>query len=327
MKHFDLPLDELRAYRPAIAVPDDFDAFWEKTLAATREHDPAVSFEPYETPLTGIRTWDVTFAGYDGHPVKGWFTAPAAATGPLPLVVQYHGYGGGRGLPHSWGLWPLAGYAHFVMDVRGQGSGGELGHTPDPVGSGPSSPGFMTRGIEDPATYFYRRVHADAVRGLEAARTHELADASRTVVVGGSQGGGISLAVGALVPDLAATCVDVPFLCHFERAMSLAHTGPYPELVAYLRMHRGAEENVLRTLSHFDGATFAARATAPALFSVALMDTSCPPSTVFAAYNAYAGEKRIEVFPYNGHEGGGVQHEETALRWVREVLAGPGRNA
>ncbi|MEE1742536.1 acetylxylan esterase [Streptomyces sp. BE147] len=320
MALFDLPLDELRDYRPRIAEPDDFDAFWARTLAETRAHEPAITFEPVDTPLSGMRTWDTTFAGYGGHPVKGWFSAPAHAEGPLPLVVQFHGYNGGRSLPHCWGMWPLAGFAHFVMDVRGQGSGGNVGDTPDPVGSGPSHAGFMTRGIEDPESYYYRRVYADAVRAVEAARTHPLADPARTVALGGSQGGGLTLAVAGLLPGLSAISVDVPFLCHFGRAVTLTDANPYSEIARYLKVHRGKEENTFRTLSYFDGVSFAARGSAPALFSVALQDQTCPPSTVFAAYNAYRGEKEIEVYPFNGHEGGAMHQEAVQLRRIPALL-------
>ena len=66
--------------------------------------------------------------------------------------------------------------------------------------------------------------------------------------------------------------------------------------------------------------TPARRATAPGLFSVALMDEICPPSTVFAAYNAYGGPKEIAVYPYNDHEGGGPFHEVAQLRWLRDRL-------
>lgn len=45
-------------------------------------------------------------------------------------------------------------------------------------------------------------------------------------------------------------------------------------------------------------------ARAAALFSVALMDQTCPPSTVFAAYNNYGGRKEIIEYPFNDHEGG-----------------------
>ena len=317
MALFDLPLHELRDYRPRIDEPDDFDDFWARTLAGTRAHDPAVSFEPVGTGLTGLRTWDTTFAGFGGHPVRGWFSAPAHAEGPLPLVVQFHGYNGGRSLPHCWGLWPLAGFAHFVMDVRGQGSGGNVGDTPDPVGSGPSHAGFMTRGIEDPESYYYRRVFTDAVRAVEAARSHPLADAARTAVIGESQGGGITLAVGGLIPDLAAIAPDVPFLCDFPRALTVTDRTPYREVGNYLKTHRGRAGQARATLSYFDGVHFAARGRAPALFSTALEDMTCPPSTVFAAFNAYAHQdKTIEVYDFNDHEGGGPFQQAVQLAWL-----------
>jgi cephalosporin-C deacetylase len=64
----------------------------------------------------------------------------------------------------------------------------------------------------------------------------------------------------------------------------------------------------------------AARATASGLFSVALRDPICPPSTVFAAYNAYAGPKRIEVYDFNEHEGGGAFHQRAQFAFARETF-------
>ncbi|MFJ5263256.1 acetylxylan esterase [Streptomyces sp. NPDC088387] len=319
MALFDLPLDELRDYRADSTAPEDFDAFWSKTLQEAREYDLDARFEPVDTGLATLRTYDVTFAGFGGHPVKGWLTLPATAEEPLPLVVEFVGYGGGRGLPVEHLLWASSGRAHFVMDTRGQGSAwGGGGDTPDPVAGGPAYPGFMTRGIEAPEQYYYRRVFTDAVRAVEAARSHPLADASRTVATGRSQGGGISIAVGGLVPDLVAVAPDVPFLCDFPRATTLTDRHPYREVALWLKTHRGRTEDVLRTLSYFDGVHFAARGSAPALFSAALEDQTCPPSTVFAAFNAWAHEdKNIEVYDFNDHEGGGPYQEATRLRWLR----------
>ncbi|WP_028799558.1 acetylxylan esterase [Streptomyces sp. 142MFCol3.1] len=317
MALFDLPLDELRDYHSASTEPEDFDAFWAKTLQETRRHDLAARFEPFPTPLKTVDTYDVTFAGFGGHPVKGWLTVPAGADAPLPTVVEYIGYGGGRGLAHTHLLWASAGFAHFVMDTRGQASAWGGGETPDPVGSAPSFPGFMTRGVEDPETYYYRRLFTDAVRAVEAARTHPLVDAARTAALGGSQGGGITIAVGGLVPDLAAIAPDVPFLCDFPRATVLTDRAPYREIGNYLKTHRGRTDQVLRTLSYFDGVHFAARGRAPALFSAALEDQTCPPSTVFAAYNAWAHEeKKIEVYDFNDHEGGGPYQQAAQLHWL-----------
>jgi cephalosporin-C deacetylase len=321
MAQFDLPLDELRDYRSASAEPEGFDTFWAKTLQEAREHDLDARFEPVQTPLKTVKVYDVTFAGFGGHPIKGWLTLPAWANSPLPTVVEFVGYGGGRGLSHTHLLWASVGFAHFVMDTRGQGSGWGGGETPDPVGSAPAYPGYMTRGIDAPENYYYRRVFTDGVRAVEAARSHPLVDAERVAAVGGSQGGGITIAVGGLVPDLAAIAPDVPFLCDFPRATTLTDRHPYREIGNYLKTYRGRTEDVLRTLSYFDGVHFAARGRAPALFSVALEDQTCPPSTIFAAFNAWDHEdKKIEVYDFNDHEGGGTYQEAAKLAWLPAYL-------
>ncbi|MEV4539044.1 acetylxylan esterase [Asanoa sp. NPDC049518] len=305
MPRFDLGLDELRAYRPDIREPADFDEFWAHTLAEARAAGDEPTFVPVDTPLAACRVYDVRFPGYAGEPVAGWLLIPSGAESPLPAVVQYLGYGAGRGLPHEWLTWVAAGYAFFVMDTRGQGATwGVGGVTPDPHGSGPAAGGVMTRGIESPESYYYRRVYTDAVRAIDAVRKHPMVDAARVAVGGGSQGGGIALAAAGLADDLVAVLPDVPFLCHFERAVGMTGRDPYQEIVRYLAVRRETRDQVFATLSYFDGATFAARASAAALFSVGLLDQICPPSTVFAAYNAYAGEKDITVHHYNEHEGG-----------------------
>ncbi|MEU1972221.1 acetylxylan esterase [Microbacterium sp. NPDC019599] len=322
MPRFDLPLAELETYRPDLPEPSDFDEFWAETLERSRAAGGDVVVTPAETPLTTIEAFDVTFPGFAGDPVKAWLLVPAGASAPLPAVVEFIGYGGGRGLPFEKLGWASAGFAHFVMDTRGQGSGwGSGGGTPDPHGTGPSASGFMTRGIEDPAAYYYRRVFTDAVRAVDAVRTLPGVDATRVAVAGASQGGGIALAAAGLCEGLVAVLPDVPFLCEFPRSVGFTDRDPYQEIVRYLSVHRGADELVHRTLSYFDGAIMATRATAPALFSAALMDLTCPPSTVFAAFNRYgAADKRIEVYTHNDHEGGQLYQWAEQVRFLREHL-------
>jgi cephalosporin-C deacetylase len=96
----------------------------------------------------------------------------------------------------------------------------------------------MTQGILDPKTYYYRRVFTDGVRAVETARSHPAVDAARIAVAGGSQGGGISIAVSALVPDLQAALPEVPFLCGFRRATEISDSYPYQEIVTYLKVQR-----------------------------------------------------------------------------------------
>jgi cephalosporin-C deacetylase len=320
MPFFDLPLEQLEAYRPARNEPADFDAFWAATLDEARSQPLAASFEQVDYHLRLIESYDVTFNGFGAQPIKGWLLLPRERNGPLPCLVEYIGYGGGRGFPIDWLLWASAGYAHFVMDTRGQGSAWRNGATPDLYAGGGNStiPGFMTQGILDPRHYYYRRVFTDAVRAVEAARSHPAIDPQRVGVLGGSQGGGISLAVAGLVPDLALVMPDVPFLCHYRRATEIIDTSPYNEISRFCQRHRDKIETVFHTLSYFDGVNFAVRARARALFSVALMDTICPPSTVYAAYNHYAGPKQMRVYPYNNHEGGENTHVLEKLAFARD---------
>ena len=316
---FDKPLEELETYLPDREEPPDFDAFWETTLAEARALPLDAVFEPVDCGLETLDAFDVTFNGYGGQPIKGWFLIPRQRQEPLPCVVEFIGYGGGRGFPTDWLLWASAGFAHLVMDTRGQGSSWQKGDTPDPEpeGSNPHYPGFMTRGVLNPRTYYYRRVFTDGVRAVEAAKTNPAVDLERVAVTGGSQGGGITIAVGGLEPSVKVVMPDVPFLCHYRRATEIVDSYPYQEIALFCKTHRDKIDTVFNTLSYFDGVNFAARTRAHALFSTGLMDQTCPPSTVFAAYNHFAGPKEIRVWRYNQHEGGGNYQGVEKLNYLR----------
>lgn len=319
---YDMPLEQLKTYLPDRKEPEDFDDFWQGTLAEAHSFPLNAIFELVDFGLSTLDTFDVTFNGYGGQPIKGWFMIPRHRTGRLPCVVEYIGYAGGRGTPYHWLLWSSVGYAHLVMDTRGQGSMWIPGDTPDnDMGAGePQYPGFMTRGILEPNTYFYRRVFTDAVRAVEAAQSFPEVDHERIVITGGSQGGGITLAVSGLANQIFAAMPDVPFLCNFRRATDIVDTAPYNEIVHYCQIHRDKVDNVFNTLSYFDGMNFAVRAKAQALFSVGLMDTICPPSTVFAAYNYYAGSKNIRIYKYNNHEGGDIFQTGEKVQFLKRLF-------
>jgi cephalosporin-C deacetylase len=318
----DLTLPELREFRPEVPEPDDFDAFWADTLAEARALPQELTLAPAQGPITQLHVEDLVFRGFGGDPVRAWVIRPLSS-GRLPAVVEFVGYNGGRGLASEHLDWAASGFVHVVMDTRGQGSGwGSGGATPDPHGSGPAFEGFMTRGITDPRDYFYRRVFTDAVRLVEAVRTLDFVDADRVAVTGGSQGGGITLAVaGLLGGQVLAALPDVPFLCAFRRSVELTPGRPFTEVAQYLSVHRDQVDAAFRTLSYFDGAIFARRATVPALFSVGLMDETVLPSSVFAAYNRYgSADREIAVYEFNGHEGGGTFHWQRQVEWLREHL-------
>lgn len=310
----DLDRAGLAAYTSAYRAPADFDEFWAKTLASAAQFELDPRIVAAETPLTTIDVFDVTFAGFGAHPVRAWLRVPRGHTGKLPGIVQFHGYGSGRGVAIDDLLWASSGYAHLIMDVRGQGGEHAGGATGDPVGTtGPAAPGFLTKGIGAKEDYFYRRVFTDAVRAVAVLRGLDFVDPSRVAAIGNSQGGGIALAVAGLVPDLAAVFTQSPFLTDVRRATLITGSTPYAEISRYLAAHRDEVDRVFDVLSYFDGVGFAGRAVAPAWFSTGLMDDICPPSTAFGAYHAYAGPKQIAVWDYNGHDAGGSADLEIVL--------------
>ncbi|MCQ1987587.1 acetylxylan esterase [Arthrobacter sp. zg-Y844] len=328
--YYDLPADQLAAYRGSTSAPEDLDRFWADTLDEARQHPLAVGVTPYPSGLRTVEVYDVVFPGFGGEPIQAWLRLPARSVrgdGQLPGVVQFVGYGGGRGDARESLFWASAGFAHLQMDTRGQGAGWSTGATPDASGSaGPQVPGVMTRGVLDPQTYYYRRLITDAVRAVEAMRSlagsgAAPVDPARVAVLGQSQGGGLALAAASLCPEVAAVVALVPFLSDFPRALTVTDGYPYREIVDFLSMQRGAANRVMETLRYFDAVNLVPRATAPALFSVGLMDTTTPPSTVYAAYNNYAGPKELSVWPFNQHEAGGIEDEVLALAFLQKQFA------
>lgn len=323
MPRFDLTAEELHAYRPDVAEPSDFDDFWDSTLGESRALATPPLLRRISSALRAVEVYDITTSGFGGDPVRGWLLLPAGGTEVVPLIAEFQGYGGGRGLPHERLAWAASGYAWYIMDTRGQGTslGGD-GSTADPHGSGPAAPGFMTRGIRDPHTYYYRRVHTDAVLAIEALRSLPRIDGDRVTVAGASQGGGIAIAAAGLAGNLFAALPEAPFLCHFERAVGMTGSEPYQEIVRYLAVHRGAVDEVFLTLSYFDGVNFAKRATAPALFSAGHMDPICPPSTVYAAANHWAAGAEVVDYPFNEHEAGWGPHWIRQSTWMSSLAEG-----
>jgi cephalosporin-C deacetylase len=323
MPWYDLPAEQLADYRTDTPEPAALDSWWRLRLDQARAAAREPALARYEAATYGpVEVYDTEFSGADGDRIRAWYLRPADGPDtPLRVVVKFIGYGGGRDLPPEHMMLPALGYAVFVMDSRGQGgrwSTGATGDRADGRPAGPENSLVMTRGIARPEDYYYTRLFTDAVRAVETAC--ELAGADRVAVSGASQGGGLSLAAAALVPERVAVChADVPFLCDIQRAITLAPHAPYTEVPEFLAHNVDLIPAALDTLRYVDCALLARRITARCLLSVGLMDEICPPSTVFAAYNEIPAGKDLAVHPFTGHEVPAA-HVERQLRHLREFL-------
>lgn len=320
---FDWPLDQLQTYAGGGGEPADFDVFWAQTLRLSRAKVQPAQVAPVASPFDRVDIRDVHFSGWNGEPISAWLRYPRGLDQAMPGIVVYQGYGGGRGFAFDNLAWAAAGYAVLNVDTRGQGASWGFGDTPDQGATGPAVPGWMTRGILDPAGYYYRRLMTDCVLAFDWLAAQPMVDPARVGVMGTSQGGGLAVAVAGLVPTVAACAARVPFLSDYRRATVVTDEYPYQEITDYLATHRLDEAQVFATLAYFDAVNFAKRATAPLDISTGLADRIVPPSTVFALYNNYAGvDKAMTVWPYNGHEGGGNEDDLRAMRFFARVLGG-----
>ena len=297
MSLFDKPLAELQTYVPPLTREPDFDSFWEQTLAQAAKIPLQAEFKPLEYPLRNAQIFDVRYTGWNGARIAAWYIRPGGA-GPFPALAVYHGYSGSKGQPHSYFSWVLQGYAVIAVDTRGQ-SGYSTDPTPYSTGH---AKGWMTAGVLDPQEYYYRGAYVDCVRALDVLATRPEVDMKHVGVTGGSQGGGLTLAVAALDSRPVAAMPEVPYLCHFERAVDMAVRPPYTEISDYLKTYPEQERRVYSTLSYFDNMNLGPRISCPTLVSVGLVDDICAPSSVFAMYNHLLCTKQIEAYRYHNHE-------------------------
>ena len=133
---FDLSLEELRRYRPAVDEPGDFDEFWAERVDEATVYPIDVEVRRADTVVTAIDVFDVRLSGHGGARIAAWLLVPPNVDADTPVVVEFVGYGGGRGRPEEWLNWSCAGFPHLVMDSRGQGGGWRGADTADAGASG-----------------------------------------------------------------------------------------------------------------------------------------------------------------------------------------------
>ena len=311
---FDMPLEELQAcILPQTKAPD-FDEFWNDLLAENKRQSLAPESQPTDYPVPQVQVEKVSYAAFDGGRIVGWFIAPAEA-GPHPAVVFYHGYSGNRGRIADYLMWALQGFVCFTIDVRGQnGESTDLADYP-----GGRTTGWMTSGILTPRKYYFVRAYMDAVRALDYICSRAEVDPERIGTAGCSQGGGLSLAACALDNRPALCIAEVPAFCHFARTIEITKAPPWTDLIVFFQRHPEYIETCATTLSYIELNNLSERITCPTLVSVGLLDELCVPSSIFSAFNRIpSSTKHIDVFPFNGHEGG--LNRENQIRWARRWL-------
>jgi cephalosporin-C deacetylase len=306
MPIIDKPLSELKVYKGLNPRPADFDAYWKSSLKELDAVDPQVELVPSKAiSPRDAECFDLWFTGVGGARIHAKYLRPKAPKKPHPAVVMFHGYTGNSG---DWAdklVYTSEGMSIAALDCRGQG-----GLSEDTGGvKGTTMRGQIIRGLEDPdpKKLLFRSIYLDTAQLARIVMSFSEVDPTRVGATGGSQGGGLTLACAALEPRIRRAASVFPFLCDYRRVweMDLAKDA-YDELRTHFRFfdpRHEREDELFTKLGYIDCQHLAPRIKAEVLMFTGLMDTICPPSSQYAAYNKIRSKKSVIIYPDYGHEG------------------------
>ena len=303
MPLIDMPLEKLKSYQGINPRPDDFDDYWERALDEMRSTSADVELAEAAFQTTSAECYDLYFTGVRGARVHAQYLRPRHGTKNHPAVLLFHGYTGNAGDWSNKLSYLSVGFSVAALDCRGQG-----GLSEDPGGvKGTTFRGHIIRGLNDsPEKLLFRDIFLDTARLARIVMDMDEVDPTRVGALGGSQGGGLTLACAALEPGIRRAAPQFPFLSDYRRVweMDLAKAA-YEELRTFFRqfdpLHE-REQEIFTRLGYIDVHHLADRIQAEVLMGTGLMDEVCPPSTQFAAYNRIRAKKQMVIYPDYGHE-------------------------
>lgn len=305
---FDFSWEKLQTYTGINPRPADFDAYWEAALAEMHALDPKVELIQAEFQAPTAACFHMYFTGVGGARVHAKLLRPKNTSGLQPAVLMFHGYTGSSG---DWAdklNYVGQGFTVAALDCRGQG-----GLSQDPGGvTGNTQHGHIVRGLDDalkghPEKLLYRQIYLDTAQLARIVAGLPGVDANRIGATGGSQGGALTVACAALAPEVKRAAPVFPFLSDYKRVWEMDQAkDAYAELKNFFRMfdpRHEKEEAIFEKLGYVDIQNLAPRIQGQICWLIGLMDTICPPSSQFAAYNKITAPKEMVVYPDFGHEG------------------------
>src|SRR5215470_7869915 len=234
--------------------PGDFDQYWQQTLEALAGYPACPEIDILPLRSTDFATlYGVRLTSLGPYRVLGYLSIPTG-TGPFPAIYYPPKYQSvleiiGQGTANL----QRSRYITFALAVRGQRNA----DTPYAA----MFPGLLTEGIDNAASYIFRGIVADSVRGFNYLLTRPEIDAARVVVMGND----MALITAALAPG-ATHMVTAPAL-FYNTAELAPKTKAYPleEINDYLRAFPDRAEAVQRTLAYYALRAFAPRLRVPTL--------------------------------------------------------------
>jgi cephalosporin-C deacetylase-like acetyl esterase len=304
--------------RPTQTEPDDFDRFWTEQKAALARIPIAPELTPApELSTPRVEVFYLSLQNVGGGAGNSHFHGVLAVPrgpGPFPAVLAVPG----AGVRPYRGQVALAENGVITLQVGIHGI---------PVNLPPAIYGELAAGaladynrfnLDDRRRFYYRRVYLGCLRANDFLTTHPKWDRKNLIVMGGSQGGQLTIVTAALDRRVTGLAADFPA---FADVTGYIHgrAGGWPGLFreAPAAAERGLEpiEAEVRTTAYYDVVNFARRLQVPGHYSWGYNDQTCPPTSTFAAYNVITAPKELVIAPQQGHAAS-VSQTERVRTWV-----------
>jgi cephalosporin-C deacetylase-like acetyl esterase len=281
--------------RPALARPNDFDAFWQAKL----QELAAVAMKPLLVPAdsgkANVDYYQTTMDNIRGSRIRGQLARPKQGERlPAMLIVQWAGV---YPLPKDW-VTSRAAEGWLVLNINAHDlpiDESQPFYNQQTAGPLQDYPGI---GNDDRETSYFLRMYLSCYRAAQYLTERGDWDGHTLVVTGGSQGGLQSIVTAGLHPQITAVLACVPAGCDLNGPVA----GRLPGWPMWYWKSQGKDEaQVRQAAEYYDVVNFASRVKCPVLIGAGLIDTVCPPPGVYAAYNQLSGPKEIVVLPRGEH--------------------------
>ncbi len=287
--------------QPTQQDASDFDSFWEtgKAALAKLPIDAKVTPLPgYGNALAECYHVNLQNVGMGAAPSRfyGVLCEPKAP-GKYPALLSVPG----AGVRPYAGLAEMAGRGVITLQVGIHG----IPVTMEPavytsLGAGALA-NYNTFGLDSRDRYYYRRVYLGCVRANDFLTSHPKWDGANLAVTGGSQGGALSIVTAALDPRVKGLAAYYPALSDVTGYLQ-NRAGGWPHMFRTAEgplSHRSPDK--IKTTQYYDVVNFARRVKVPGLYTWGFNDETCPPTSMYAAYNVIPGKKQLLLALETGH--------------------------
>lgn len=307
--------------KPSMPVPEDFDAFWTAQKAALAKVPLKSTLTPVTTAVKGVEAFDLQVECLGGKPVSGYFGRPKGAKPKsLPAILHVHGAG-----VRSSGLgsvsWALNEGGMLSLDINAHGiPNGKPAEFYTALQNGELKD-YRAHGNKDRETVYFKGMFLRLIRAIDFLTTQPEWDGKTLIVFGSSQGGFQALAAAGLDSRVTFICAGVPAGCDHTGSQANRVNG-WPKIVPNGPDGK-PDPAALQASRYFDCVNFATRAKCKgAAVTVGFIDTTCPPTSVYAAYNALTVPKTIHFDTLAGHTNTPAAQkfmQQAAFKHVRDM--------